>query len=54
MFEPRTPVPNSAITNIQYGPSVATGRVSSYGRGQRVASINNLKGTELIGVTVRV
>lgn len=52
MFELRTPVPNSAVTHIQSDPSVATGLISSYGRGQKVASINKLKGTERTGVTV--
>ena len=54
MFEPRTPVPNIAITRIQSDPIVATGLVSSYDRGQKVASINKLKCTERTGVTVTV
>ena len=48
MFEPRTPVPNSAVTHIESDPSVATGLVSSYGRNQKVASINKLKGYSVI------
>jgi hypothetical protein len=52
MFEPRTPVRNSAITHIQSDLSVTTGLVSSYGRGQKVASIKKPKVTERTGVTV--
>jgi hypothetical protein len=46
------PVANSAITHVLSDPSVAIGLVSSYGRGQKLASINTLKGTERTGVTV--
>jgi len=52
MFEPRTPIPISVIAHIQSDLSVAIGLVSSYGRGQKVASINKLKYTERTGVTV--
>jgi len=54
MFEPRTPVPNSAVTRIQSDPSVATGLVSGYARDQKVMSINKLKGTERTAVTVTI
>jgi hypothetical protein len=52
MFGPWIPVANSAITHVQSDPSVATGLVSAYGRGQKLTSINTLKGTERTGVTV--